>query len=102
MGVTSLGEVAGFSVRRIAVAGHRGLPGLTAELVDKAIRGTLAEAGPGVAGISCLADGADQIFARAVNDPGGSLEAIIPAGQYRDELPADSHSEDDRLLAQTT
>ena len=99
MGVTSVGEVAGFSVRRIAIAGHRGLPGLTADLVDKAIRGTLAEAGSGVTGISCLADGADQIFARAVTDLGGSLEAIIPAGQYRDGLPADSHPEYDRLLA---
>lgn len=68
-------------------------------MVDKAIRGTLAAAGPDVTGISCLADGADQIFARAVTDLGGGLEAIIPAGQYRDDLPADSRSEYDRLLA---
>ena len=88
------------SARRIAISGHRGLPGSTAGLVDEAIRGTLAGAGPGVTGISCLADGADQIFARAVTDLGGSLEAIIPAGQYREVLPADSHPEYDRLLAQ--
>jgi hypothetical protein len=86
-------------VRRIAVSGHRGLSSPTAELIDKAIRGTLAEAGSGVTGISCLADGADQIFARAVTDLGGSLEAIIPAGEYRDRLPAYSHPEYDRLLA---
>src|SRR5690242_4945012 len=99
MYVTSASGAGGRSVRRIAISGHRGLPGLTADLVDKAIRGTLAETGPEVTGISCLADGADQIFARAITDLGGSLEAIIPAGQYREELPAESHPEFDRLLA---
>jgi len=98
--MTAVDEAAaGLSARRIAISGHRGLPGRTADLVDEAIRGTLAAAGPDVTGISCLADGADQIFARAVTDLGGGLEAIIPAGQYRDGLPADSHSEYDRLLA---
>jgi hypothetical protein len=97
--VTSVGEAAGLSARRIAISGHRRLPGLTADLVETAIRGTLAEAAPGVIGISCLADGADQIFARAVTDLGGGLEAVIPADQYRDGLPADSHSQYDRLLA---
>jgi hypothetical protein len=86
-------------VRRIAISGHRGLAGETSVLVEKAIRAALDEAGPAVTGISCLADGADQIFARAVTDLGGDLEAIIPAGQYRDSLPTDSRSEYDRLLA---
>jgi hypothetical protein len=86
-------------VRRIAISGHRGLPGLTAALVEKAIRGVLEESGPDVTGISCLADGADQIFARAVTDLGGSLEVIIPADHYRDGLPAGSRPEFDRLLA---
>jgi hypothetical protein len=99
MGVTSANEAAGLPARRIAVSGHRGLPGPTADLVGGAIRGVLAEAGPDVTGISCLADGADLIFARAVTELGGSLEAIIPAGRYRDGLPADSRPEYDRLLA---
>ena len=86
-------------MRRIAISGHRGLAGETSLLVEKAIRTALDEAGPDVTGISCLADGADQIFARAVTDLGGSLEAIIPAGRYRDTLPAGAHSEFDRLLA---
>jgi hypothetical protein len=85
--------------RRVAVSGHRGLSGATAGLVDRAIRDTLAAAGPRVTGISCLADGADQIFARAVTDLGGRLEAIIPAAGYRDCLPADYRPEYDRLLA---
>jgi hypothetical protein len=88
--------------RRIAISGHRGLAGTTAALVDKAIRTALAEHTPAVTGISCIADGADQIFARAVTDLGGQLEAIVPAAEYRDRLPGEAHREYDRLLAQAT
>ncbi len=51
-------------------------------------------------GVCCLADGADQIFARAVLDAGGQLEAVIPAQHYRDGLPTETHAEYDALLAQ--
>jgi hypothetical protein len=86
-------------MHRIAISGHRGLPGPTADLVDKAIRAALAEHAPDVAGMSCLADGADQIFARAVTDLGGTLDVIVPAAEYRDKLPEEAHPEYDRLLA---
>ena len=85
---------------RIAISGHRGLPGPTARLVDQAIRAALARRTPDVTGISCLADGADQIFARAVTDLGGTLEAVVPAAEYRAGLPADAHHGYDDLLAQ--
>jgi hypothetical protein len=84
---------------RIAISGHRGLPAPTVRLVDQALRAALAERAPDVTGMSCLADGADQIFARAVTDLGGVLEPVIPAAQYREGLPADSHPEYDDLLA---
>ena len=84
---------------RIAISGHRGLPAPTARLVDQALRAALAERAPDVTGLSCLADGADQIFARAVTDLGGTLEAVIPAAEYRDKLPEDSHPGYDDLLA---
>lgn len=87
-------------MHRIAFSGHRSLPGPTAGLVDKAIRAALAEHAPEVAGISCLADGADQIFARAVTDVGGKLEVVIPAARYRAGLPAEAQPEYDRLLAE--
>ena len=74
------------------------MPGGTAQLVDKAIRAALSESAK-VTGLSCLAEGADQIFARAVLDLGGDIEAVIPAEQYRDGLPAQAHAEYDRLLA---
>ena len=86
---------------RIAVSGHRGLPAATVRLVDKAIRAALA-AEADVTGLSCLADGADQIFARGVADAGGRLEAVIPAEQYRQGLPEEAWPEYDALLARAT
>jgi hypothetical protein len=68
-------------------------------LVDDAIRVELARyRADDLVGISCLADGADQLFARAVLDAGGSLEVIVPATKYRDGLPPESHAEYDRLI----
>jgi hypothetical protein len=84
---------------RIAVSGHRSLPAATASLVEKAVRGALRQAGPGVTGFSCLADGADQIFARAVLETGGEIEVVVPALKYRDGLPNSALAEYDWLAA---
>jgi hypothetical protein len=83
---------------RIAISGHRGLPAPVQALVGQAIRAALAGQ-QDVTGLSCLADGHDQIFARAVLDRGGQIEAVVPATLYRDGLPASAHAEYDRLLA---
>ena len=85
---------------RIAISGHRSLPADTTELIDQAIRAALSGLLPDVTGISCLADGSDQLFARAVTDLGGSLEVIIPATQYRDGLPDGARPEYDSLITQ--
>ncbi|WP_024802709.1 hypothetical protein [Nocardia sp. BMG51109] len=86
---------------RIAITGHRGLPPETRELVDKAIRAELAErADAELIGFSCLADGADTLFAQAVVDAGGSLVVVVPAQQYRDDLPPEHHSAYDELIGQ--
>jgi hypothetical protein len=84
---------------RIAISGHRGLKPSTAKLVDQAIREKLSQDADGLTGLSCLADGADQIFARAVIEMGGSLEVVIPAVEYRSGLPAEAHAEYDNLLS---
>jgi hypothetical protein len=83
---------------RIAISGHRGLPARVQALTDQAIR-TALNGLDEVTGVSCLADGPDQIFARAVLDLGGQIEAVVPAALYRDGLPVDAHAEYDRLLA---
>jgi hypothetical protein len=84
---------------RIAISGHRGMPEATEQLVDQAIRKLLAATTIEVTGLSCLADGADQMFARAVLDHGGTIEAIVPAQRYREGLPEEAHAEYDRLFA---
>lgn len=86
---------------RIAITGHRGLSPVVSRLVDEAIRRELTRfASDGtLIGMSCIADGADQIFARAVLDTGGVLEVIVPAAKYRDGLPAGCHLTYDELLA---
>src|SRR5216683_2838414 len=84
---------------RVAVSGHRNLPEGTAHLVDKAIRAALAERSASATGLTCLADGADQIFAQAILDLGGNIEVVVPAEKYRDELPAQAHGDYDGLLA---
>jgi hypothetical protein len=84
---------------RIAISGHRGLPAATAALVDQAIRAALKGHGEPIIGLSNLADGADQIFARAVLDAGGTIEAFIAARDYRTGIPRSAAREYDDLLA---
>jgi hypothetical protein len=87
-------------VTRVAVSGHRGLTSDVTALVDQAIRSEFAAEDPEtLVGISCLADGADQIFARGVLDAGGRLEVVVPARAYREGLPPECHAEYDWLLA---
>jgi hypothetical protein len=90
---------------RVAVSGHRGLSPDVAALVATGIQAELARiapTGPGLTGLSCLADGADQIFARTVLDRGGALEVVVPAEEYRDGLPDHAKAEYDKLLSRAS
>ncbi|RJL32421.1 hypothetical protein [Bailinhaonella thermotolerans] len=87
---------------RVGISGHRGLGRTTASLVSDAIRKILSGLPDSLAGISCLADGADQIFARELLARGGTLEVVVPAGRYKDCLPPDAHAEYDALLARAS
>lgn len=52
---------------RLAVSGHRGLPPATERLVADCLRAEISRrADDGLVGLTCLADGADCLFARAV------------------------------------
>jgi hypothetical protein len=75
---------------RIAITGHRRLPTETERLVGQAIREQFAACpGRDLVGVSNLADGADQLFARAVlaqaRDRGVPVTVIWPDGASRDQ-----------------
>jgi hypothetical protein len=70
---------------RIGVTGHLDLTPATVELVTGAIRQLLTVyPAEQLTGVSCLAAGADRLFAEAVLATGGRLEAVLPAADYRD------------------
>ena len=69
---------------RIGVTGHVILADGTAELVSASLAEHLRPyAGPGLHGVTCLANGADQLFARQILALNGTYEAVIPAADYR-------------------
>ncbi len=88
-------------VTKLAITGHRGLSQDTEQLVDAALRAEIA-ATPDVVGLSCLADGADSLFAQTVLDHGGELVAIVPASRYREGLPENHHAVYDGLMARAS
>jgi hypothetical protein len=65
----------------------------TSALVRDAIRGLLSQyTDQGLTGVSCIAAGADSIFAETVLDLGGRLEVVIPASDYRDRKLSPEHA----------
>ncbi|MEV5413808.1 hypothetical protein AB0K60_33895 [Thermopolyspora sp. NPDC052614] len=85
---------------RIGVTGHMDLTADTAELVSQALRSRLREVDGGVVGVSCVARGADSLFAEAVLDVGGSLEVVLPSRDYRaSKVKADHVEQFDALVA---
>ncbi|KEI45063.1 hypothetical protein GU90_07660 [Saccharopolyspora rectivirgula] len=87
---------------RLAVTGHRGLPQQTTMLVEHALRSELEKYGESLIGLSCIADGADALFARAVLDQGGSLIVVVPAANYREKLPEEHHADYDELFSRAS
>lgn len=85
---------------RIGVTGHSNLTGKTIPLVADAIRAELAPfAGAGLVGVTCLARGADQVFARVALELSGAIEVVLPAVDYRDRKVAPENlAEFDDLL----
>ncbi|MFE2373300.1 hypothetical protein [Streptomyces sp. NPDC059398] len=73
----------------------------TVSLVGTALKELLhahATAGP-LIGVSCIAEGSDALFARAVLDTGGRLAVVIPSRDYRRKAVRPGHAElFDRLV----
>ncbi len=87
---------------RIGITGHSNLTDDTVPLVADGIREAVAEyAGSELVGVTCLARGADQIFARVVLELGGAVEVVLPATDYRDrKVKPDNAAEFDELIGQ--
>ena len=67
---------------RVGITGHTNISPGTVALVADAIRAVFGEGSP-ITGVSCLARGADQVFASVVLDLGHRLEVVLPAADYR-------------------
>ncbi|TDD42588.1 hypothetical protein [Saccharopolyspora elongata] len=87
----------------IGITGHSNLPAASVPLVREALAAALSVYREGLAGVTCLARGADQIFARAVLDVGGSFEVVLPAADYRErKVKPDNAAEFDELIGKAS
>jgi hypothetical protein len=89
---------------RIGISGHMNLTPATETLVQEALRELLsAEPATELVGISCLARGADQLFAREVLDLGGQLIVVLPSANYREQkVRPENQALFDELLGKAT
>ncbi|WP_043619741.1 hypothetical protein [Nonomuraea candida] len=88
---------------RIGVTGHMNLTPETARLVSDALRAHLASLDGDLVGVSCIARGADSLFAEAVLAAGGDLEVVLPSRDYRHAKVKPDHAEQfDRLMTAVT
>ncbi|MGV9316923.1 hypothetical protein ACWDR0_32795 [Streptomyces sp. NPDC003691] len=84
----------------IAVTGHMDLTEQCAALVRTALGDLLAGYGEGLTGVSCIAAGADSLFAEAVLEAGGRLVVVVSSRDYREAKVKPWHAElFDRLHA---
>jgi hypothetical protein len=89
------------TVPRIGITGHTNLAPASFPLVDEAVRIALTDhaAAAELAGVTCLARGADQVFAHAVLNLGGALHVVLPSADYREkQVGPDNLAEFDTLL----
>jgi hypothetical protein len=66
----------------VGVTGHSNLTDRSVELVRHELFDVLTPRSAGLVGMTCLARGADQVFADVVLELGGALEVVIPASDY--------------------
>jgi hypothetical protein len=85
---------------RVGVTGHLNLSDETVLLVTAAIRDYLSQfASHALVGVSCLARGADSLFAQVVVELGNVLEVVLPSADYRQvEVESDHAPQLDELI----
>ncbi|MGP4010516.1 hypothetical protein [Streptomyces sp. 4N124] len=85
----------------LAVTGHMDLTEDSVPLVRDALREALKPyaAEGSLVGVSCIAKGADSLFAEVVLELGGRLVAVIPSKDYRqNKVKPDHAAAFDRLI----
>jgi hypothetical protein len=88
---------------RIGITGHSNLTLESVTLVAAELRKALSGYGSPLIGVSCLARGTDQVFARVVLELGGELEVVLPAADYRDrKVKPDNREEFETLIDRAT
>ncbi len=88
---------------RIGITGHSNLTPESVPLVAAELRKVLSEFAEPLVGVSCLARGADQVFARVVLELGGQLHVVLPAADYRDrKVKPDNREDFEALIGQAT
>ena len=69
----------------VGVTGHQRIPATARRFIDRAVDDILSRASP-LIGVSSLAGGADQLFAKAVLRRGGLLRTILPCHRYEESF----------------
>jgi hypothetical protein len=88
---------------RVGITGHMNLTPESVPLVAAGIRKVLSEHEQPLVGVSCLARGADQVFAHVVLELGGQLDVVIPAADYWErKVKPDNREEFEALIRQAT
>ncbi|MFJ9345483.1 hypothetical protein [Streptomyces sp. NPDC101237] len=83
----------------IAVTGHMDLTEDSIPLVRTALDDLLKQYADDLVGVSCIAKGADSLFAEAVLAAGGRLTVVVPSQDYRQNKVKPDHAAlFDRLL----
>lgn len=84
---------------RVGITGHLNLTPRTTRLVMRALRRHLREIrdrecrdASVIVGVSCLAPGADSVFAKVLLSLGGRLEVVLPSTDYGSCEAASGHS----------
>jgi hypothetical protein len=86
-------------VIRIGVTGHVRLTARSSRLIGAALRAALRWEHRPVHGITCLAPGADQLFAEALIAENRTYDVVLPAPDYRErEIPPANRRAFDLLL----
>ncbi|MGI5472773.1 hypothetical protein [Streptomyces sp. CA-132043] len=85
----------------LSVTGHMDLTEASAGPVREALRALLLRhGGDGLIGVSCIAEGADSLFADEVLRAAGRLVVVLPSRDYRRSVVSSAHAPFfDRLLA---